>query len=1168
MIQRFSMVIVMFFLVNNIALAEQCSAVFSDGIQSNNNSGQLTFNSGSRVTNSPDNILDSNAAIVDGSGGVSCNTGACSSSGNITVAINYTNFPNNNNNVSVASTQTLAITPGDYNNISLGSSATLNVMPGDYLLSGKLSAEYSSNINIIGSGVVRFFVKKTVNIDGSAKVNVGGQATNLLIYARQRFDILSSAEVTGFVYSNQDVTVQSNAVVNGSISGKSILLKSASTVNFETTEPEFGDFCTSVPPMELAGHYAMDEDTWLSGANPVIDSVNAINGAAFNGANTVGSTCRYGQFDGVDDYVQIPHDNALNGSDALTYVAYIRPDSWTGLDQIMAKSVHGGGSGRAQMGIFSENGVFKVRAETVGGRIEINDSLPVLAGDWVHVAAVFSSTSLTLYIDGVNVSSTSFAPTTLKQTTDPLNISKRVGTDVYYFHGLIDDVRVYTSPLTQQQIIDLKDSVEPCLLNPLDHFEISHDGQGLTCEAENVTIKACANADCSTLNNDAIDVQLSINGTFDKTVTVSGGSSNTDFSYTNANTATISLDQTYECKNGGSTSCDVTFADAGFRFLYGALESESTTIANQISGDEFIDVVKVQAVENVNGVCTGLFSGNKNVELSQQNIAPGGTAGLNFKINGAAGANIDKFPTYTPDIPLNFGADSKAIIPIPVYLDAGQIRLHAKYNVDGVSLVGNSNDFWVSPDHFVVTAQSGLDDLSESTSSGAITHKAGNDFSIEITAYNSLTAPTITQNYYPNSNNSIEFSATRTGPVSGFNGVLSVNGQSVVLGSDLSGFNNVLLASISFVNGTAIVAANYSEVGLLQIQARDKDYGNNSEIYSLASNVGRFIPDHFKQTVVEHGSLDTVCNQNIPFVYMGQKLVNDTSKGAISYLVNPVVELTAQNFQGGITTNYTEAGYNKFNAAANFIVQPTADSTITGKDTNPLPLTADMYTGIVSHNGLVDGALEFGIPLAAGVLHYELADEDNFLYPHNENSEINAQDNDIDFVIDQVNFVDSDGVGINSPVNITDTIGINLRFGRAYLENSFGPETADLPQPFSVQYLNTGGVYVMNVQDSCTHFDSNKITLTSGTLNKNLTSVNAVSGQLENGETRAMLLTAPGAQNQGTIGVEYDIYDWLKYDWDWDGVEPKVFDKNPNAVATFGLFRGNDRIIYQREVNN
>ena len=159
-------------------------------------------------------------------------------------------------------------------------------------------------------------------------------------------------------------------------------------------------------------------------------------------------------------------------------------------------------------------------------------------------------------------------------------------------------------------------------------------------------------------------------------------------------------------------------------------------------------------------------------------------------------------------------------------------------------------------------------------------------------------------------------------------------------------------------------------------------------------------------------------------------------------------------------------------------------------------------------------------------------------------------------------------MGITTPVHITGTAAINLRFGRAYLENSFGPETADLPQPFSVQYLNTSGSYVTNDQDDCTNFDTAKITLTSGTLNKSRTSVDPISGKFDNGTTRDMMLTAPGAGYQGSIDVEYDIDAWLKYDWNWDGVSIKAFTGNPSATATFGLFRGNDRIIYQREVNN
>jgi hypothetical protein len=280
--------------------------------------------------------------------------------------------------------------------------------------------------------------------------------------------------------------------------------------------------------------------------------------------------------------------------------------------------------------------------------------------------------------------------------------------------------------------------------------------------------------------------------------------------------------------------------------------------------------------------------------------------------------------------------------------------------------------------------------------------------------------------------------------------------------------------------------------------------------------------------------------------------VSDAAKGAISYLVNPVVELTAKNVQGGTTQNYTEPGYNKLIAAAKFIIVPTTAANIKGNDNQLLPLTVLLNKGTLSTEG-------------PGVLHYELADEDNFFYPRNANSEVIAQDTDIDFLIDQDNFVDSDGIGITSPEDITSTTSINLRFGRALIDKTFGPETEDLVQNLSTQYLTIDG-YVVNKQDSCISYDAGNIILTSGTLDKNLTSVNTVTGLLEEGETRAIILTAPGTGNQGTITVEYDIYPWLKFDW--NGVDNPLFDVNPSATATFGLFRSNDRIIYRREFSN
>jgi MSHA biogenesis protein MshQ len=709
-----------------------------------------------------------------------------------------------------------------------------------------------------------------------------------------------------------------------------------------------------------------------------------------------------------------------------------------------------------------------------------------------------------------------------------------------------------------------------------DHFQIVHDGQGLTCAPEEVTIKACADANCETFNMDAIDVDLSIYNQTDDTlfktipITVNGTTAvmkdtniPANFSYTNSGRVRLAIEnQDDECKNGSSDSCEVKFTKAGFRFLYG----DDTTLPNQIAGTIFEETLKLQAVIDDEGVCTGLFKDDISVNLWQENVTPKVTSGLSFSIEGNDIAK-EQGEALTA---LIFDDNSIATIEDPRYHDAGEIRLHANYDVDGITLSGSSNLFWVSPAELVVSATSGISDLNGATATDTTTHVAGESFTLTVSAFNSLGV--ITPNYTPGN---MQLKLERTGPTleDSVDGRLtyasdaslaSATGTSTV-------FESVTLNNFS--SGQSVYTnAQYSEVGLLNLALRDSNYGNaDIVIEATAIDIGRFTPAYFEQKVVEQGSLDAVCNQTTTtFAYTGQMTESVPAKGAISYLTNPVVQLTAKNVQGAIVKNYTEPGYNKFSAAANFIRQPTTDFTILGENNKPLPLTAELFAGTLSLKGLVASASSFDAPLGAGILHYELASEDNFFYPRNENSEVIAQDNDIDFLIDKVNFVDSDGIGITNPVDITNTASINLRFGRALIENSFGPETANLPQNFSTQYLNASDNYVLNEKDSCTIYDTrddtNNITLTSGTLNKNLTGVNAVTGPLAEGKTRAMILTAPGAGNRGSIEVEYTIYNWLKYDWDWNGVSEKLYNQNPTATATFGLFRGNDRIIYQREV--
>ncbi|PAJ74975.1 hypothetical protein CJF42_07835 [Pseudoalteromonas sp. NBT06-2] len=307
-------------------------------------------------------------------------------------------------------------------------------------------------------------------------------------------------------------------------------------------------------------------------------------------------------------------------------------------------------------------------------------------------------------------------------------------------------------------------------------------------------VKACTDDSCENVSTESVSLDLLADGVRISSL-IFTGSNSLSFNHTDVETLTFSLanisinaSDPMVCDDGSSASCDIAFTDAGFRFLYGT--GDSTTLPNQTSGSEFGDTLKLQAVKNSNGVCTGLFTSNKNLDLSQQNVEPDldGNSGLSLSINGN---NIAKHPNTTNTI-LNFGASSIAIIPTPIYHDAGKIRLHANYNVGGVTLSDSSNAFWVSPDKLVVEAKAGATILNAATATATPTHKAAVDFDLTVTALNNLDV--ITPNYVPKQ---IQFKLTRTGPINhGEEGVLTDGSSGSIMSELLSTpptFKNVTL---------------------------------------------------------------------------------------------------------------------------------------------------------------------------------------------------------------------------------------------------------------------------------------------------------------------------------------------------------------------------------------
>jgi MSHA biogenesis protein MshQ len=162
-----------------------------------------------------------------------------------------------------------------------------------------------------------------------------------------------------------------------------------------------------------------------------------------------------------------------------------------------------------------------------------------------------------------------------------------------------------------------------------------------------------------------------------------------------------------------------------------------------------------------------------------------------------------------------------------------------------------------------------------------------------------------------------------------------------------------------------------------------------------------------------------------------------------------------------------------------------------------------------------------------------------------------------------------------------------MRFGRLNISSSYGPETENLGLPLTAQYYD-GTDFLTNNLDTCT-----TVTLGFSNFTDNLavgdtcvlstgTSVPTANLSGEDCPTTAPLyeqfnepptagdfnlnLLAPGLTNEGsllvTVSEEASSGAWLKFDWDGD----TIYDNDPTATATFGIYRGNDRIINWREI--
>lgn len=1022
----------------------------------------------------------------------------------------------------------------------------------------------------------------------------------------ERADILSAAAGAAGISLSINDTPQVNAGATGNKLSSILLDGDSGVAQILALRPN-----ALGPVLE----WVMDESTWTGAALQILDSSgSALHGQSFGTAQNANlapaiagtpGTCRYGTFDGNDgNYLQVADNALLDITDELTVMAWLRPTAYPT-----------GGNLKSWM---SKDGNYEAHLTSAGlvdwwwggGAQELFSVGTLPLNGWTHVTLVYSRAGgfQRIYLNGVLDASGANANVALVANAMPFQVGADQGFAGRNFPGQIDEVRVFRQALGAGRIAQYMNTTRVCPAS-INHFSISIVGPGIACDTQQITITA-HDASHSPVDANATFVNLSTSnakgtwtgilaggGTLNDVTAGDGvatyqfavGSNSVQLGFRYADLVATSETFNFnvvgggfsETSNAANASDDPPFlmSQAGFRFRN--VTDNNTTIPTQISGKPSdtgwnAKTLRVQAIrtDTATGSCVGLFgSQTRSVDLGaecnnpatcqgQQVVVAGtvATAIATSDSNGGAGAS-----NYTP-VPLAFNAASEADTVI-TYTDAGQISLHARYDLDppvaGFEAVGSSNAFVVRPFGLAFPGVTHA-----TTAASGVLAAAGDNFSMTVRAYQWVSGEDANNDGIPDAGVNITNNATvpnfaATATVSASANLPGVATGAVSRGVGCGGAATI---DLTIVGGGAATASDwcYSEAGNVFLNAAVNDYlgstdadiaGNSGMDGTGAANgyVGRFKPKYFgvAGTLTRTNRSTLSCAPASTFTYMNEEMSLGFS-------------LEARNTQNAITQNYngTYAKLDLATAASLGIgarsgatnLTPRVDSTLV-----PSGSFANGVAALVARTGIRRASPDAADGPYTGT-QFGIAPNDG-----DPNLAGGVQLNTFDLDVDNAGGNDHKLIGATT----------ELRFGRLSCQNAFGSQASALPIPLSAQYWN-GTTFATNTLDSCTPLVAGNVSY--GNFRNNLApaELGAPTVTAPANGVGSILLPKPSGGDGDyrgaldvTVGLiaagrNYLLGSWSAANPDADATTS--YDDNPVCGAAFGLYGSQpNNFIFFRE---
>jgi hypothetical protein len=201
----------------------------------------------------------------------------------------------------------------------------------------------------------------------------------------------------------------------------------------------------------LVGYWSFDDGTATdnsgSGNHGTKFGTIFISGGGPNGKGCL-------SFDGVDDYITVPHSSSLYFQNTFSISVFVKPTSDN--MEFVTKAVFPNPWTGFCLRYYTSNKININVYNTGGTNANVNFNINIIDGNWHHIVGTYDGSTVKLYIDKNQVASGQLSGNV--GNSEPL----RIGYDTpewsgAFFNGLLDETRIYNRTLTQDDINELYD---------------------------------------------------------------------------------------------------------------------------------------------------------------------------------------------------------------------------------------------------------------------------------------------------------------------------------------------------------------------------------------------------------------------------------------------------------------------------------------------------------------------------------------------------------------------------------------------------------------------------------------------------------------------------------------------------------------------------------------